>query len=123
MNNVECVKVSGRRYLSLSLMSTMPRKYVPACNKDHTMKMVLEIQLHALLTLLLDGGVVSFMPWGKSPRYPLVRSLGGTQSQVGCSSKILSTIHPYSTDNITPTPTTYLRHKMYTGKEVKFAWV
>jgi len=30
--------------------------------------------------LVLDGGLWSFYPWGKSPRYPLGRKLDGARS-------------------------------------------
>jgi len=48
-----------------------------------------EIQLHAFLTLVLDGGDWSasrlrpLYPQGKSPWYPLDRRLGGTRSRSG----------------------------------------
>jgi hypothetical protein len=50
----------------------------------------MEVQLHAFLTLVLDGGewTVSrrgrFTPRAKSPRYPLDRRLGGPHSLSGC---------------------------------------
>jgi len=47
-----------------------------------------EVYLHALLTLALDGGVVSFTPRplylpGKNPRDPWTRRLSGPHSQSG----------------------------------------
>jgi hypothetical protein len=43
-----------------------------------------EVQLHAFLTLALDGDEWSAsQPQGKSPWYPLDRMVGGTQNRSG----------------------------------------
>jgi hypothetical protein len=48
-----------------------------------------EVQLYSFLTSALDGGEWSAsrpcraLPWGKDPRYPLNRRLGGPQSRSG----------------------------------------
>jgi len=52
-----------------------------------------EVQLHAFLTSVLEGGEWStshlghFTPWGKSSEYPLDRRLVGPQSWSGHSGK------------------------------------
>jgi len=83
--------------------------------KHHTIQTYrVEVQLHAFLTSILDGGEwstlrMTALPPDKSHQHPLDRWLGGPQSQFGCSSekKKILFLSPASNQHPVIQPTTW----------------